>query len=188
MTNKGRLIILSGPSGVGKGTVVKRILAEVDNIMLSVSATTRSPREEDTDGVTYYFKTKDEFIQMIEDEKFLEWAEYNGNYYGTPLDAVNEKLNDGIDVILEIEIQGALNVMKRCPNALSIFIAPPSVDELRKRLIGRGSESDEEIKNRIAVAVDELKAQDRYRFVVVNDVLDDAVNKVKEIIERKDVK
>ena len=118
--NKGRLIVLSGPSGVGKGTLVKRLLAEYGKLCLSVSATTREPRTEDTEGVTYYFKTKDEFCRMIEEGKFLEWAVYNGNYYGTPIAPVEEKLNLGYDVLLEIEVQGAINVMERFPDAVYI--------------------------------------------------------------------
>lgn len=188
MKSKGRLIVLSGPSGVGKGTVVKRLLSECEDVSLSVSATTRKPRYEDTEGVTYFFKTENEFKNMIENNMFLEWAVYNGNYYGTPIDAVNKKLSDGVSVILEIEVQGALDVMKKCPEALSIFIVPPSLQALKDRLKERASESDEEIERRVNEAVRELKEKDKYKYIVVNDVLDDTVNKIKEIIERKDEK
>lgn len=185
MKNRGKLIVLSGPSGVGKGTVVKRILKECDDIALSVSATTRTPREEDTDGVTYSFKTRDEFEKMIKADEFLEWAKYNNNYYGTPKAAVEKLLNDGISVILEIEVKGAGSIKERCPEALFIFIAPPSFETLRERLTSRGSESKEEIENRVALAKAEYDARDMYDFVVVNDIIDNTVLEVKKIIEGK---
>lgn len=187
MTNKGKLIVISGPSGVGKGTVIRKILSECDNIRLSVSATTREPREEDTEGVTYYFKTKNEFRDMIDNGEFLEWATYNENYYGTPIKPVEKQREDGIDVLLEIDVQGALNVMEKCPDGIYIFIAPPSREVLKERLCGRGSESPEEIEKRVAAAVAELEVQGRYDYIVVNNVLDDAVREVKDIIEGKDL-
>ena len=183
---KGRLLVISGPSGVGKGTLVKRLLRECDRLKLSVSATTRKPRSEDTEGVTYFFKTKDEFRSMIENSAFMEWAIYNDNYYGTPIAPVKEKLAEGYDVLLEIDVQGAMKVMERCPDGIYIFIAPPSVETLRERLTGRGAESPEQIDKRVAAAESELELKDRYTYVVVNNVLDDAVRDVKNIIERKD--
>lgn len=183
---KGRLIVISGPSGVGKGTLVKRLLRECDRLKLSVSATTRKPRSEDTEGVTYFFKTKDEFRSMIENSAFMEWAIYNDNYYGTPIAPVKEKLAEGYDVLLEIDVQGAMKVMERCPDGIYIFIAPPSVETLRERLTGRGSETPEQIDKRVAAAEAELELQNKYSYVVVNNVLDDAVRDVKNIIERKD--
>ncbi len=185
MKNKGTLYILSGPSGVGKGTICRQLVANRSDLSVSVSATTRAPRTEDTDGVTYFFKTKDEFERMIDDDKFLEWAVYNGNYYGTPVDAVNERLNKGEDVILEIEVQGALKVMEKCPDAVSIFIAPPDEDALFLRLKNRGSETDEQIKNRLSAAKDELSKKDKYDFIVVNDDLSVAVCEIENIMKNQ---
>lgn len=188
MRNRGRLIVISGPSGVGKGTIIRRILTECDNIKLSVSATTREPRQEDTEGVTYFFKSKDEFRSMIEGEKFLEWAIYNENYYGTPLEPVEEQLALGNDILLEIDVQGAINVMDKCDDGIYIFIAPPSFEMLKERLTGRGSETDFEIENRVNAAKAELEMKEKYDYIVVNNVLDDAVRDVKNIIEGKDLK
>ncbi|MGN0179997.1 MAG: guanylate kinase [Monoglobaceae bacterium] len=188
MMNKGRLVVISGPSGVGKGTVIRRLLGECENLRLSVSATTRAPRNEDTEGVTYFFKTVDEFRSMIDNSEFLEWAVYNGNYYGTPCAAVEENLECGLNVILEIDVQGALEVMKKRPDAVYIFIAPPNRETLMQRLVGRGTETEEQIKKRCAAAAAELEQQDKYDYVVINDVLDDAVGEIKSIIEGKNVK
>lgn len=183
MKNKGRLFVISGPSGVGKGTVCKLILSRNDDIKLSVSATTRTPRTEDTEGVTYYFKSKAEFEKMIEDSAFLEWAVYNGNYYGTPLSAVENNLESGISVILEIDAQGALDVKKKRPDAVLIFIAPPDKDTLFERLKGRGTEGDEEIAKRIAAADWELSQMEKYDYTVVNDDLDTAVINIENIMK-----
>lgn len=184
MTNKGRLILISGPSGVGKGTICGILLKQCPNIRLSVSATTRTPRDGDVGGETYHFKTVDEFKRMIENDELLEWAVYNNNYYGTPVEPVVKSLQNGVNVLLEIDVQGALDVMHKVPGALSIFIAPPSVEVLHERLIGRGTESGEQIAARIAAADKELQAADKYDFVVVNDVLEKAVGDVKEIIQK----
>lgn len=187
MKNKGNLIVISGPSGVGKGTVCKQLLQECDNLSLSVSATTRSPRAEDTDGVTYFFKTREEFETMIKNGDFLEWAMYNNNYYGTPLIPVQEKLDAGQNVLLEIDVQGALNVKNNYPDGVYIFLAPPSLETLHQRLVGRGTENPEEINRRIAAADLELSKQSEYDYIVVNDVLADAVRDVKEIIDTRSV-
>ena len=184
MKNKGKLVIISGPSGVGKGTIVRRLLKECDDMVLSVSATTREPRKEDKEGVTYFFKSQDEFRSMIEEGKFLEWAIYNQNYYGTPAPAVDRLLNEGKNVILEIEVQGAMNVKAKRPDGIFIFISPPDFETLKKRLIGRGSESKDEIEARVSIARAEFDRREEYDFVVVNDDLSKAVNDIKNIIER----
>lgn len=184
MTNRGKLVVISGPSGVGKGTIIRRLVKENDDLVLSVSATTRHPRQEDKEGVTYYFKTVDEFRSMIDEDKFLEWAMYNENYYGTPVDAVEELLGCGRNVILEIEVQGAMKVKDKRPDGLYIFVAPPSFETLRDRLEGRGSETPEQIEKRVMLAKEEYEMKDKYDFVVVNDDLDDAIKSIKDIIER----
>ncbi len=188
MKNKGKLVVISGPSGVGKGTICKKLLAKCEDLVLSVSATTRSPRSEDAEGVTYYFKTKDEFEGMIARGEFLEWAIYNNNYYGTPSLPVEEKLNQGKNVLLEIDVQGALHVKKNFPDGVYIFIAPPDVDTLYQRLAGRGTENPEEILRRVEAASLELSKQSEYDFVVVNEILDKAVEEVKEIIKARSEK
>ncbi len=183
MKNKGVLYIISGPSGVGKGTICRALVERREDLSISVSATTRNPRVEDTEGVTYFFKTVDEFEYMIKEDKFLEWAIYNGNYYGTPLEILNQKLDRGEDVILEIEVQGALKVMEKRPEAVTIFIAPPDEAALYERLRGRGTESEEQIEKRVKAAEAELKQKGRYQYIVINDVLEDAVCEVENIMK-----
>lgn len=185
MKNKGKLVVISGPSGVGKGTICKRLLSECEDLILSVSATTRLPRTEDVEGVTYFFKSQDEFKKMIDAGDFLEWAVYNNNYYGTPRAAVEENLNRGKNVLLEIDVQGALNVKNNFPDGVYIFITPPDVETLHTRLVGRGTETPEEIQRRVAAADEELAKQNEYDYIVVNDVLEDAVEEIKEIMKAR---
>ncbi len=185
MNNNSLLIVLSGPSGVGKGTICKKLLSERPNIKLSISATTRSPRPEDTDGVTYYFKTEDEFKRMIENDEFMEWAVYNNKYYGTPKKAVFDQLENGYDVILEIDAQGALNLKEKYPEAVYIFIAPENTDVLYERLRTRGTESEDEIERRVKAAQWELSQKDKYDHIVINKVVDDAALDIINIINTR---
>lgn len=185
MNNKSLLIVLSGPSGVGKGTICKKLLSEHPNIVLSISATTRKPRSEDTDGVTYYFKSEDEFKKMIENDEFMEWAVYNNKYYGTPKKPVYERLENGDDVILEIDVQGALNLKNKYPDAVYIFIAPENTEVLYDRLRNRGTESEDEIERRVKAAQWELSQQNKYDHIVVNKVVDDATQDIINIINTR---
>ncbi len=185
MKNRGILYVISGPSGVGKGTVCRQLVEKRNNLSVSVSATTRKPRTEDKEGITYFFKTEEQFKQMIQQDKFLEWAVYNGNYYGTPVDAVNEKLEKGEDIILEIEVQGALKVMEKCKDAVSIFIAPPDEETLYARLRCRGTETEEEIKKRVNAAKAELMQKEKYDYIVVNDILKNAVCEIESIMKNQ---
>ena len=178
---KGRFIVLSGPSGVGKGTICNTLIKELD-AWYSVSMTTRGIRDGEVDGVNYYFVSREEFEKRIEEGKLLEYNIYNGNYYGTPKDKILEKLDEGINVFYEIDVYGAFNIKKIYDDALLIYIAPPSIDALRERLIGRGTEDISTIENRLKIAEDELKKVDFYDYVVVNDNLDDAINNVRNII------
>ena len=182
MKKQGTLVVVSGFAGTGKGTVMKELLRRYDSYALSISATTRNPRPGEVDGREYFFKTIEEFEQMIEKNEFVEYACYVGNYYGTPKKYVQEQLEAGKDVILEIEIQGALNIKSQFPNALLLFIAPPSADVLKARLVGRGTESEDVIEQRLARAVEESKGIENYDYLVVNDDLDECVNEVLETI------
>lgn len=184
--NKGILTVVSGFSGAGKGTIMKELMKKYsEQYALSVSATTRAPRGGETDGVEYFFKSREEFEQMIADEALIEYAQYVGNYYGTPKAYVEEQLNAGKDVILEIEIQGALKVKKRFPDTLLLFVTPPSADELKKRLIGRGTETMDVIESRLARALEEAEGIEEYDYLVINDVLDECVEEVHEIIQNE---
>lgn len=180
---RGLLIVLSGPSGVGKGTVRKELFSQPNtNYEYSISMTTRKPREGEVDGVDYFFKTREEFEELIRQGGLLEYAEFVGNYYGTPLQYVNETLDAGRDVFLEIEVQGAAQIRKKVPEALFIFLAPPSLSELQKRLVGRGTESEEIIKERIETAKKELEMMSLYDYVVENDEIQKACDKINAII------
>ncbi|BAQ10462.1 guanylate kinase [Bacillus sp. OxB-1] len=180
---RGLLIVLSGPSGVGKGTVRKELFTQPDtNYEYSISMTTRSPREGEVDGVDYFFKSRDEFEKLIEEGKLLEYAEYVGNYYGTPLDYVNETLDAGRDVFLEIEVIGAAQVRSKVPDGLFIFLAPPSLSELETRLIGRGTEESDVIASRVAKAREELEMMNLYDYVVENDEVSKACDRINAIV------
>lgn len=178
---RGILVVISGFSGAGKGTIMKELIHRYD-YFLSVSATTRSPRAGEEDGKDYYFHTREEFQQMIDNGELVEWAEYVGNYYGTPKKYVEEQLANGRDVLLEIEMQGGMLVKEQFPDALLIFISPPSAKVLKERLTGRGTESPEEIEKRLLRAVEEVKYMKEYDYIIVNDVLEDAINKVNDLI------
>ncbi|MBR3786046.1 MAG: guanylate kinase [Firmicutes bacterium] len=179
--HKGKLFIISGPSGAGKGTICKRLIDET-KVEISVSMTTRQPREGEVEGKSYYFTTKEDFLKAVEADGFLEWAEVYGNYYGTPKAKVDEKLAAGIDVVLEIDIQGALNVKEVYPDGIFIFILPPSMAELRKRITGRGSETEESLKLRLSQTLKEVSYIDKYDYCVVNGELEEAVARVKSIV------
>lgn len=181
MSNQGTLLVVSGFSGAGKGTVVNAIMNTYDDYALSVSATTRKPREGEIDGVSYFFKTTDEFKSMIDNNELLEYANYVGNYYGTPKSYVENKLRDGYNVILEIESVGAFNIKKIFPEAVLTFIIPPSADELERRLRGRGTEEDAVIKARLAKACTEAEGVENYDYIVVNENVSDCVSEINDI-------
>lgn len=180
---RGLLIVLSGPSGVGKGTVRKELFSQPDtNYEYSISMTTRSPREGEVDEVDYFFKTRSEFEELIEQDQLLEYAEFVGNYYGTPLEYVNKMRDAGRDVFLEIEVQGAAQVRSKVPDGLFIFLAPPSLSELEERLVGRGTESNDVIASRLQAARQELEMMNLYDYVVENDEVENACDRINAII------
>jgi guanylate kinase len=186
MNNRGILTVVSGFSGAGKGTIMKTLMQEhADRYALSVSATTRTPRPGEREGIEYFFKTRDEFEQMIDRDELLEYAEYVGNYYGTPKKYVEEMLAFGKDVLLEIELQGALKVKDRFPDALLLFVTTPSSKELKARLTGRGTESKEVIDSRLKRAVEESFGIESYDYLIINDDLYDCVREVDEIISNE---
>ncbi|AXF57866.1 guanylate kinase [Salicibibacter kimchii] len=181
--NHGLLIVLSGPAGVGKGTVCNALRAVDDSINYSVSATTRAPREGEQDGVNYFFKSEAAFKEMIANDELLEWAKYVNNYYGTPLKYVNDTVRTGADIILEIEVQGAAKVRDRYPEGVFIFLAPPDLSELRKRIEERGTENSELIEERMTVAQAEIEMMAQYDYVVENDDVAKAVRRIRSIVE-----
>ncbi|GEL07325.1 guanylate kinase [Salisediminibacterium halotolerans] len=185
---KGLLIVLSGPSGVGKGTVCGALRKEDTDIRYSVSATTRAPREGEAEGVNYFYKSKAEFERMIQDGELLEYAQYVENYYGTPRSYVEDMLAAGHDVILEIEVQGALQVKETFPEGVFIFLMPPSLNELRSRIEERGTETADLIDNRMTVAKEEIDLMDKYDYVVENDEVESAVERIKAIVTAENCK
>ena len=182
------LVVLSGPSGAGKDTVLNNLLAKNKNIRISTSATTRSPREGEVDGEDYYFISNEEFVQLISKDGMLEYAEYCGNYYGTPYDQVESWLCKGRDVVLEIEVKGGAQVMKRCPDAVSIFIIPPSLKELEMRLKNRATEPDKIIEKRLNIAREEINAAKDYNYIVVNDTVEQCATDICNIIVSEKMK
>jgi guanylate kinase len=189
MTNKalsgpdtGLLIVLSGPSGVGKGTICTALRQYSPELVYSVSATTRTPRAGETEGVNYFYKSKEQFRSMIERDELLEWAEYVGNFYGTPRSFVEQTIASGKDIILEIEVQGALKVKEKFPEGVFIFILPPSLEELETRIQGRGTETTDSIRNRLNVAVEEIRLLEHYDYAIVNDKVDAACERIRSII------
>ena len=179
---KGLLLVVSGPSGAGKGTICKALLSKNDQIKLSVSATTRKPRNGEVDGVNYFFIEKDKFTTMIENGEFLEYAQIYDNFYGTPKAAIMECLEKGQDVILEIEMQGARQIKDVCPDGVFIFVLPPSLEELKNRIVGRGTETAEEIEKRFSCAFDEINRIVDYDYFIVNDDVEKSVKQVESII------
>lgn len=182
MLQQGVLIVLSGPSGTGKGTICKELLRSYPNLHYSVSATTRTPREGEANGVNYWFITRDEFQTMVENDELLEWAEVYGNFYGTPRRYVQQQLDSGRDVVLEIDIQGAMQIKKKFPQGVFIYVVPPSLEELADRIYKRGTDSQETIKKRLSCASIELASAFNYHYVIVNDSVEAAVTKVEAIV------
>lgn len=182
-TGRGILTVVSGFAGSGKGTVMNKLIAEHDNYALSVSATSRQPRPGEEEGVSYFFKTREQFEEMIEKDELLEHAEYVGNYYGTPKDFVFSKLDEGKDVILEIELQGAMQIKQKYPETLLIFLTPPSADEIYNRLKGRGTETEEVIAKRMKRAAEESLCIEDYDYLIINDDIDDCTRRVHEAIQ-----
>ena len=180
--SKGVLTVVSGFSGAGKGTVMKRLIQKYDDYALSISVTTRKPREGERDGIEYFFKTKEEVETMIENDEFLEYARYVDNYYGTPRFYVEEMLAKGKNVILEIEIQGAMQIKAKNPEAVLVFVTPPSFEELRNRLVGRGTETADVIESRLRRASEEAEGMPSYDYILVNDQVEDCVDRLHQII------
>ncbi|SFX51410.1 guanylate kinase [Thermoactinomyces sp. DSM 45891] len=178
----GLLIVVSGPSGVGKGTVCSALRKRLPNLAYSVSATTRQPRAGERDGVNYFFKTRAEFEHMIQNDELIEWAEYVGNYYGTPRGYVEDTLASGKDIVLEIEVQGAYQVKEAFPDGVFIFLVPPSMDDLRTRILHRGSETTSSLENRLGAAKDEYQHIHRYDYVVINDEVQKACDRVEAVL------
>ena len=180
--SKGVLTVVSGFSGAGKGTVMKRLLEKYENYALSISVTTRKPREGERDGIEYFFRTREEVEAMIQEDQLLEHAEYVGNYYGTPRFYVEDMLSQGKNVILEIEIQGAMKIKEKIPEAVLVFVTPPTIEELRSRLTGRGTETADVIASRLRRAAEESEGMDNYDYILINDQVEDCVDQLHQII------
>ncbi|WP_407268013.1 guanylate kinase [Radiobacillus sp. PE A8.2] len=185
---KGILFILSGPSGVGKGTVRKALFEQATDLRYSISMTTRPMRKGEQEGIDYFYRSKQDFEQMIENNNLLEYAQYVGNYYGTPRDYVEQTLEEGKDVFLEIEVQGALQVKQNFPEGVFIFLFPPSLHELKNRIVNRGTETEDLVMNRLVAAREEIEMMDAYDYVVVNDQISNAVDKIKSIVQSEHCK
>lgn len=183
MADKGILIVVSGFSGAGKGTLMKKLISTYDNYALSISMTTRTPRPGERDGVEYFFTDREHFEEKIKQNGLIEYAQYCGNYYGTPRAYVEERLQEGKDVVLEIEIQGALKIKEKFPESLLLFVTPPDVSELQRRLRGRGTESEDVIARRLARAYEESEGMDAYDYIVVNDDLETCVKEINWLVE-----
>ncbi len=181
--SRGLLVVFSGPSGSGKGTVLKEALKKSDDLCVSVSATTRAPRDGETDGVDYMFYTKEQFLELVSENGFLEWACFCENYYGTPRAKIEELLSAGKDVVLEIEVQGAMKIKQKCPDAVLIFNLPPSLEILKERLVGRNTDAEDVIKKRLETAVWEISQAEKYDYVLVNDKIEDAADTFLAIIK-----
>lgn len=186
--SEGLLVVISGASGTGKGTVCKKLFETEKTLAFSVSATTRAPRVGEVDGVNYWFLEKERFEKMIEAGEFLEWAKVYDNYYGTPLKKVEERLKNGEDILLEIDTQGALNIMKKMPKGVFIFLLPPSLEELKRRIEGRGTETEESLKKRLGAAKEEIALGEKYQYLVVNDEVKNAVESIKNILKAEKLK
>ena len=185
MSSLGNLTVLTGPSGVGKGTIVRKILDNHSDVWLSISATTRQPRSGEIDGHHYLFLEKKDFLKIIDKDGFLEWASFSNNFYGTPKKIVKEKIQEGINVLLEIELEGARQIRKTFPDALQIFLAPPSLSELENRIRGRGTESEDSIKDRLAIANIEITARKEFDAVVINEDIDIAFREIEGLMGLK---
>ena len=180
-----KLFVISGSSGVGKGTVIKQLLQDTDDIKLSISTTTRKPRDGETEGIHYFYVTKEAFMKSVDNDEFIEWAEFSGNCYGTKKEFVENTLKNGQNVLLEIDTQGALQIKEKMPEVILIFIAPPSLEELKKRLTGRGTETEEAIQKRLSCVEKEQENSKFYDYVVINDTVENAVLKLKEIFNKE---